>query len=172
MIGEPIERLVPKRFDRAHVAQRNHYAASPTERPMGTGRDLYALKHDGTEVPVEVGLNPFETPWGHYILVTVIDITERKYLDELRLLGAKERQRRNEVETHLAGTGGPSRLNSQFVATMSHELRTPLSVIVGGAERLDANELGPQQRTVRNRQQEFSCDGAMRCPRYFTGVHS
>ena len=45
---------------------------------MGAGRDLFAMKKNGKEVEVEIGLNPIETAEGHMVLASIIDITERK----------------------------------------------------------------------------------------------
>ncbi|HTD37515.1 MAG TPA: PAS domain S-box protein, partial [Candidatus Limnocylindrales bacterium] len=64
LLGRPVEMLVPERFRDAHPILRGGYAESPESRPMGAGRDLYGLRKDGTEVPIEIGLNPVETDDG------------------------------------------------------------------------------------------------------------
>ena len=76
--GEPVEMLVPGRFLSGHAGHRAAFLASPESRPMGQGRDLYALRKDGTEVPVEIGLNPIDTPSGLMVVTSVFDLTERK----------------------------------------------------------------------------------------------
>lgn len=78
LIGQPVEMLLPERFRGAHPAYRGAYTSHAKARPMGKGRDLFALRKDGVEVPVEIGLNPIETPEGPLILSAIIDITERK----------------------------------------------------------------------------------------------
>jgi diguanylate cyclase (GGDEF)-like protein/PAS domain S-box-containing protein len=78
MIGQPIEMLLPQRFRELHPAHRAGFAAQPGARPMGAGRDLYALRKDGSEFPVEIGLNPIETEEGTLVLGAIMDITERK----------------------------------------------------------------------------------------------
>jgi PAS domain S-box-containing protein len=78
MVGQPIEMLLPARYRPAHPAQRQEFFRSPLTRAMGHGRDLFARRKDGSEFPVEVGLNPAETPDGRVVLAAVIDITERK----------------------------------------------------------------------------------------------
>lgn len=61
MIHQPIEMLMPKRYQAAHPGMMSLFFTDPTARPMGAGRDLYAVSKDGREFPVEIGLTPFET---------------------------------------------------------------------------------------------------------------
>ena len=61
LLGQPIEMLVPARFRGHHGNHRSAFFASPTTRAMGIGRDLFGLRKDGGEVPVEIGLNPIDT---------------------------------------------------------------------------------------------------------------
>lgn len=84
MLGQPVERLIPERFREAHPGQREGFFANPQLRAMGAGRDLFALRRDGVEVPVEIGLNPIETPDGPCVLASIVDITERKRIEEVR----------------------------------------------------------------------------------------
>lgn len=78
LIGQPVEKLVPERFRAGHLARRESYLGAPTTRAMGAGRDLFGMRKDGTEVPIEIGLNPITTPHGEFVLASIIDITERK----------------------------------------------------------------------------------------------
>lgn len=78
LVGRPVETLVPERFRDQHPAHRFDFLCAPTIRPMGAGRDLFALRSDGVEVPVEIGLNPIETRDGAFVLASIVDITERK----------------------------------------------------------------------------------------------
>lgn len=82
MIGRSIEILIPERFRAAHPAMRTAFTRSPVTRPMGGGRDLYGLRKDGTEFPVEIGLNPFRSRERTLVVGCVIDITERKRHEE------------------------------------------------------------------------------------------
>jgi len=78
LLNEPVEMLVPERFRAAPPEPGHGFFHAPAERPMGQGRDLYGLRKDGTEVPIEIGLNPLTTLEGSFILSSVADITERK----------------------------------------------------------------------------------------------
>jgi len=78
LIGQPIEILVPKRFRNAHVGVRQAYLATPVSRPMGAGQDLYGLRKDGTEFPVEIGLSLIDSKEETLVLSTIVDITTRK----------------------------------------------------------------------------------------------
>lgn len=82
LLGTSIDRLVPERFRRAHPGHRQSFFAEPKSRAMGAGRDLFALRKDGTEIPVEIGLNPIRTDEGSFVLAAVVDITERKRAEE------------------------------------------------------------------------------------------
>src|SRR5262252_6430505 len=58
LIGQPLEILVPDELRSVHPRLRQGYSLHPEVRPMGAGRDLYARRKDGSQVPVEIGLNP------------------------------------------------------------------------------------------------------------------
>lgn len=74
----PLEQLVPVKLMNAHTKWREHYFNSPISRPMGPERELFARRKDGTEFPVEIGLNPVTTDGKTFVLATIIDISERK----------------------------------------------------------------------------------------------
>lgn len=87
LLGRSIEMLVPERLRGHHGHSRKGFFAQPDTRAMGAGRDLYGLNKDGSEVPIEIGLNPLSMPDGMYVLASIIDITERKRAEErLRLV--------------------------------------------------------------------------------------
>lgn len=78
LLGEPVEKLVPARFAGRHPAFRTSFFSDPHPRPMGSGRDLYGQRRDGSEFPVEIGLNPIQTEEGPMVLASIVDITERQ----------------------------------------------------------------------------------------------
>lgn len=78
LIGKAIEMLVPPRIRGEHVRFRDMFQERPEARSMGVGRDLHIVRNDGTELPVEIGLNPIRTPEGMMVLSAIIDISERK----------------------------------------------------------------------------------------------
>jgi len=104
LIGRPVEMLVPERLRTRHVHHRHDFTPAPESRRMGAGRDLFGRRKDGTEFPVEVGLNPIPAGDRLLVLAVIVDISQRKHME---------------------------RLKDEFVATVSHELRTPLTSISG-----------------------------------------
>lgn len=81
ILGLTIEQLIPDRFHSSHQGLRNSYLIKPERRNMGVGQELYALRKDGSEFPVEIGLNPVSTPTGQSVVATIVDITNRKRLE-------------------------------------------------------------------------------------------
>jgi PAS domain S-box-containing protein len=78
LLGQPVEKLVPERHITTHPDHRAGFLRQPHAREMGAGRDLFGRRKDGSEVPVEIGLNPIQTDEGTFVLANIIDITERK----------------------------------------------------------------------------------------------
>ena len=84
-IGMPIDNLVPERFRRQHPGYRENFNAHPRTRQMGAGLNLYAVRKDGTEFPVDIMLRPIGSASGPVVLSFVRDTTEqRAVVDELR----------------------------------------------------------------------------------------
>jgi PAS domain S-box-containing protein len=92
LLGQSVERLIPTQFHSEHPRLRSQFFAAPETRRMGAGRDLFGLRQDGTEFPVEIGLNPIQTEEGLFVLGVIVDITERKR-DEAALRQSEERVR-------------------------------------------------------------------------------
>ena len=75
LLSKPVDILMPKRF-------RERFGVVPQARTLGVGRDLFGLRKDGTEVPVELGLNPIRIEGERFVLASIVDITERKKAQE------------------------------------------------------------------------------------------
>ena len=82
LLGQSIEILIPQRFHERHYQHRNDYFGHPAVRPMGSNFDLYGLRKDGSEFPVEISLSPLQTGTGVLTLAAVRDITDRKQAEE------------------------------------------------------------------------------------------
>lgn len=101
LLGQPVEMLVPVRFRAEHPKHRANYFAAPRTRAMGAGRELYGVRRDGSEFPIEIALNPIETEDGLMVLSAIVDITERKRTQEWLQDMNRTLERRVEERTHL-----------------------------------------------------------------------
>lgn len=82
LLGQPVEILLPPRYQDKHPADRAGFFAQPSARAMGSGRDLWARRKDGSEFPVEIGLSPVQMESGLHALASIIDISARRAAKE------------------------------------------------------------------------------------------
>src|SRR6266566_4308889 len=140
LIGHPIETLVPERFRDRHPGYRKSFFSEPSSRAMGAGRDLFGRRKDGSEFPVEVGLNPIHTTEGLSVLASVIDITARKRAE-------LEHERQN-MELFRVGRVA---VMGELAASLAHEVNNPIGAMVANAsagERLiAAGKIGTEEMT-------------------------
>jgi two-component system, LuxR family, sensor kinase FixL len=123
LVARSVEMLIPERFHIAHAALRNIYASDPQARAMGAGRELSACRKDGREIPVEAALSPMPTKDGMFVLVSVVDVSERKKVEQ-----ATARQR--DELAHLSRVA----MLGELSGSLAHELNQPLTAILSNAQ--------------------------------------
>lgn len=159
LIGARVEALIPKDLRSVHKEHRGNYHENPHARGMGGTLNLFAVRKDCSEFPVEVSLSPFSTSEGDFVVCFVIDITERKIQEEsiekanieIQKLNAeleervklrtgeldaavkKIKQSQSEVVRALEKERELNDMKSKFVTIASHEFRTPLATILSSA---------------------------------------
>ena len=148
LLGKSVDMLVPQRFRAQHSGHRAAFMARPEARAMGAGRELYGLRKDGSEFPVEIGLNPILTESGTLVLSAIVDITERKRTQEALALRTKELARSNaELE--------------QFAYVASHDLQEPLRT-VASYTRLLADQYAGRLDDEGKSYVQYAREGAIR----------
>ncbi len=136
LLGRSIEMLLPERFRAGHPGARGRFIDAVRARASGPSRELYGLRADGTEFPIEVTASPIESEEGFVVASAIRDVTERRRIEQALL------EKNMELESaNLA--------KDRFLASMSHELRTPLNAIIGFSELLNdevVGDLDPEQK--------------------------
>jgi PAS domain S-box-containing protein len=111
LLGNPVEMLLPERLRTGHAGACHAFNAQPHLHPIGTARDVDGRRKDGSEFPIEIGLNPIDAAGETMVVAAIVDIGERKHRE---------------------------RMQDMMVATVSHELRTPMTSIAASLGLLRA----------------------------------
>lgn len=135
LLGKPVEALVPMRVRERHAGHREGFLTDPKVRAMGAGRDLYGIRKDGSEVPVEIGLTPVVTDEGIFVLGSVVDITARKQAEAGRQ--ELEAQLRQAQKLEAVGT---------LAGGIAHDFNNILTVLIGYTELLQVRIADVQAR--------------------------
>ncbi|OSZ77129.1 PAS domain-containing sensor histidine kinase [Chitinophagaceae bacterium IBVUCB2] len=164
LVEKKIEILIPPRFHLKHEKYREGYNEHPKSRHMGIGRDLHAIKKDGTEFPVEVSLSHYRNDEGAFVIAFITDITERVNAREQIIKLNNELEKTVELRTQqLADTLHQlelskdeqeiilnkekelGELKSKFISIASHEFRTPLSTILSSIYLINKYQAADEQ---------------------------
>jgi PAS domain S-box-containing protein len=158
--GGPIEVLLPEAVRHRHEGHRAAYQEAPVKRPMGSNRELFGRRKDGSVFPVEVSLNHFELEGRRYVMGLVSDVTLRRQAeDELHRANAELEQRVRDRTRELEAAGQSvtealekerelNALKTRFLSMASHEFRTPLGTIMSSVDLISRYSEGPEAEKI------------------------
>lgn len=125
LMEQRVEILMPECFRETHHGYVTDFFSNPHARPMGKGLDLYALRKDRTEIPVEISISPLETSEGIWVSASIRDVTARKQTQkEINQLNRRLEQRADELIE-------ANKELEAFTYTAAHDLRAPLRHVHG-----------------------------------------
>ncbi|RAV29049.1 PAS domain-containing sensor histidine kinase [Sinomicrobium soli] len=179
LIGEKLDILIPPRYSKSHDGHFNNYYARSSKRKMAAGRNLWGIRKDKTQLPVEIGLNPFVFNGNKYVIALVMDVTVSREAEnrirqlneeleekveirtrELRTLVNQlktEVKRRTDAENRIKNALQKEKelneLKTKFLSLVSHEFKTPLSSILVSAT-LIGKYTGEEQQEKREKHLE------------------
>lgn len=171
LVGKKLQTLIPQNYRPNHGKHFKHFTENKSKRKMGKSNDLYGQKKDGSQLAVEVGLNPFSIYEKDYVMALVIDVTERKKQErQIKLLNESLEQKvktrtqqldasikdlKQEIERRLTAENKMrqalekekelNELKTKFLSLVSHEFKTPLSGILSSATLIGKYKEAEQQ---------------------------
>ena len=135
--------IIPQRYREGHLKGIAHYLATGVGRVLGKRMEMFALRRDGTEFPIELAISPIVTPQGTSFSAFIRDVTERKKEQEALVSAKSMAERANQSK-------------SEFLANMSHEIRTPMNGVIGMVDILQSTPLLPEQQRMLGTIQQSS----------------
>jgi len=121
LFNKSVETLIPERFIPEHSTQSEHFFARPRTREMGQGKELYALKKNGQELPIQISLSPLHTEEGLLVSAAIRDITKQK-IAEHKIIKSKEN-----LEAIAQKLRHQNKQLASYSHITSHNLRAPVS---------------------------------------------
>jgi PAS domain S-box-containing protein len=141
IVGREVEQLMPERYRARHIGHRENYIHNIRLRPMGQGLELFGLRSDGSEFPVEISLSPIDDGTRVLTAAAIRDVTDRKRVEAELIVARESADRANLAK-------------SRFLATASHDLRQPLQTLAllnGALRRTDTD---PASREALEQQEQ------------------
>src|SRR5690606_1419946 len=82
LVGKTLNILIPSEYHKKHVGHFKSFYKHSEKRSMGQGGKLYGQTKNNLRFPVEVGLNPFQLYDKTFVMALVVDVTERRAIEE------------------------------------------------------------------------------------------